>query len=398
MARYLVYTSPARGHLYPIVDTLLELQNRGHEVHVRTLASEVPMLRELGLHAEGVDPAIEDVTLDSWKANSPQEGLAQALKTYERRSTQEVPDIEAAIADVRPDSLVIDVTTAGAAAVAEASGLPWAQTFPLFQWASFPGVDPSQLTLVPFGLDSAGIEVVNARRREAGLAPAQGPAHFPAPLNLYYTGYPFEPGTTLPETFRAVGPGLWEPTSDVPDWYAALEDPMVVVSISSEFQGDDALVRVTLEALAGERVQVVVTTAAHDPAQFDAPANTRLTRFLPHGPMLRTARCVVCHGGMGITQKALAAGVPLCVVPFGRDQFDVAERVVKIGAGTSVLPWELSPASLRKAISEAMTRTAGAKAAAAGFARAGGPQAAADALETLLTAPSQAESAAMVEG
>src|SRR6202171_2447340 len=396
MARYLAYTSPARGNLYPIVDTLLEVRNRGNEEQLRTLGAEIPVWRELGLHARGFNREIEKVTLDTWKANSPQEGLAQALKTYASRSTHEVPDIQGTIAEVKPDSLIIDVTTAGAAAVAEATGLPWAQTLPLFQWASFPGIDPTKLTLVPFGLDPAGIEIVNARRREVGLAPAQGAALFPAPLYLFYTTYTPEPGTPLPESFRVVGPGLWDPASAVPDWYTALEDPVVVVSISSECQGDDALVRVTLEALAGEGVRVVVTTAAHDPADFEAPPNTRLIRFLPHGPMLRKAACVVCHGGMGITQKALAAGVPLCVVPFGRDQFDVAERVVTIGGGTSVLPWELSPASLGAAIREAMKMTAGGKAAAAGFARAGGPQAAADSLESLLTASSNAESAALV--
>ena len=29
---------------------------------------------------------------------------------------------------------------------------------------------------------------------------------------------------------------------------------------------------------------------------------------------------------MGATQKALAHGVPVCAVPFGRDQFEVARR------------------------------------------------------------------------
>ena len=48
MARYLVYTSPARGHLYPIVQTLEELRRRGHEVAVRTLASQVDPMRGLG--------------------------------------------------------------------------------------------------------------------------------------------------------------------------------------------------------------------------------------------------------------------------------------------------------------------------------------------------------------
>ena len=47
-----------------------------------------------------------------------------------------------------------------------------------------------------------------------------------------------------------------------------------------------------------------------------------------------SARCgagprgvAVTHGGIGATQKALARGVPVCVVPFGHDQFEVARRV-----------------------------------------------------------------------
>jgi UDP:flavonoid glycosyltransferase YjiC (YdhE family) len=59
MARYLAYTSPARGHLYPIVPTLLELRARGHEVHVRTLTAEVPALTAVGLEADAIAQAIE---------------------------------------------------------------------------------------------------------------------------------------------------------------------------------------------------------------------------------------------------------------------------------------------------------------------------------------------------
>jgi MGT family glycosyltransferase len=193
-----------------------------------------------------------------------------------------------------------------------------------------------------------------------------------------------------------VGPGTWDPPAETPAWYAALDDPVIVVSASSEFQGDDALVRATLEALAGHEVRVVVTTAAHDPAGFDPPANARVVRNLSHWPLLHKAACVVSQGGMGIAQKALAAGVPQCVVPFGRDQFDVAARVVAIGAGTMILPWELTAVSLGAAVREAMTMKAGAETVAAEFSRAGGPQAGADSLEALLTSSSKAESAAMV--
>ena len=93
---------------------------------------------------------------------------------------------------------------------------------------------------------------------------------------------------------------------------------------------------------------------------------------------------VVCHGGMGITQKALSAGVPACVVPFGRDQFDVAHRVAELEAGTAVPPSDLSPESLRAAIRAAAALRAGAARVATGFAAAGGAPAAADRLGSLL--------------
>jgi UDP:flavonoid glycosyltransferase YjiC (YdhE family) len=99
---------------------------------------------------------------------------------------------------------------------------------------------------------------------------------------------------------------------------------------------------------------------------------------------------------MGIIQKALAAGVPQCVVPFGRDQFDVAARVAAVGAGTTILPWELTADSLRSAVREAMAMGDGARAVAADFAKAGGPHAAADSLEALLTASRNQEPAALV--
>ena len=171
MSRYLAYTSPARGHLYPIVATLLELRDRGHDVHVRTLASEVPALRAAGLHAEPIAAEIESVTLDDWKGSDPEEGLGIAYATFAARAEHEVPDVTRAIEDVDPSGLLIDVTTVGAAAVAEAGPIPWAMTIPLFQHFSFtPGV-PRHLAMVPFEIAPPGLEVLNRPRRAVGLEP-----------------------------------------------------------------------------------------------------------------------------------------------------------------------------------------------------------------------------------
>ena len=390
MTRLLAYTSPARGHLYPMVATLLELHGRGHDVHVRTLASEVAVLRELGLMAEPIDPVIEHTPLDTWRAMTPQEGLALALATFASRAVHEVPDLQAALASVRPDAVLVDITTVGAAAVAEAEGVPWARSIPLFQHFSMGSEPAAAVTMVPFGIAPEGIEVLDQPRRRLGLPALAGPDEaWRAAAEIYYTAPPFEDAElAFPPSFRPVGPGLWEPHSDAPGWLAELERPMVLVSVSSEFQRDDALVQVALQAMHNEDLEVVVTTAAHESARFEAPPNARVTSWLSHGPLVQRAACVVCHGGMGITQKALAAGVPVCVVPFGRDQFEVAARVVASGAGTAVFPDALDAPTLWTAIHEAMTMRAGAERVATGFARAGGSAAAADALELLAGIPS----------
>ncbi len=41
MARILAYTSPGRSHLFPLTPILDELHRRGHEIVLRTLASQL---------------------------------------------------------------------------------------------------------------------------------------------------------------------------------------------------------------------------------------------------------------------------------------------------------------------------------------------------------------------
>jgi UDP:flavonoid glycosyltransferase YjiC (YdhE family) len=95
---------------------------------------------------------------------------------------------------------------------------------------------------------------------------------------------------------------------------------------------------------------------------------------------------------MGITQKALAAGVPACVVPFGRDQLETARRVQVARAGARLPATRLNASRLRLKVREAMDRKPGAERVAAGFAHAGGRAAAADAMEQLLGEPHAAPS------
>jgi UDP:flavonoid glycosyltransferase YjiC (YdhE family) len=130
MARILLYTSPATGHVFPPVPTALALAARGHEVVVRTDSTRVASLRAAGLAASPVDPRIEAIEVDDWKASNPLTATRRLFAAFARRAEFELPDMQAAIAAEAPDLLWIDINCIAASAAAEASGLPWAHYLP----------------------------------------------------------------------------------------------------------------------------------------------------------------------------------------------------------------------------------------------------------------------------
>jgi len=216
-----------------------------------------------------------------------------------------------------------------------------------------------------------------------------------APLLIYFTAEPFEyPRSDWPDSVLQVGPSGWEPPGKPPGWLTDLASPLVLVTMSTEYQADEKLVETALAAFRDSAVSVVVTTGAGDPSRFAVPPNARVEAFLPHGPIIERANCVVCHGGMGITQKAIAAGVPVCAVPFGRDQLEVARRVELSGAGTQVSAMRLKPDRLHDAVLRAIECKPGAERVARGFAKAGGAVRAVDSLESLV---GEAQSLAAVQ-
>jgi UDP:flavonoid glycosyltransferase YjiC (YdhE family) len=229
------------------------------------------------------------------------------------------------------------------------------------------------------------LAAVNSGRRAAGLPELARAAefHHRAPLTLYYTATPLDYPRRLPTSVVMVGPSLWDPTVDDSVDLPPGDRPLVLVGCSSEFQDDGEIAAAALAGLR-DRYRLVITTAGVDPAALGDPGDALVARFLPHVPILRHADVVVCHGGMGITQKALAFGVPVCVVPWGRDQLDVAAHVVEAEAGTRVSRRRLSPARLAVAVEAARACRPGAARVQAGFEATGGATTAADALEALL--------------
>ncbi len=409
MSTLLIYTSPARGHLYPMMDVALAMRDAGHRVVVQTLAAERERVTAEGLEHRPIAPEIEASTLDDYRHESPMQQIRAAFDCWLSRAPHEVDDLRATRAEVDPDLLLVDANTWGAAAVAESEArrtgrawsmfLPYALPVPSPTTPAFgPGFPPPTNALdrlrdrlvwaVLNGTLRGPVKRLQALREQVGAPPLGGYADLfvRADVLLYRTAEPFEYARrSWPRGVHAIGPGLWAPAGEVPDWLGKLPRPRVLVSVSTELQEDGAIVATALEALADEPGSVVVTTAALDPGRFEAPHDrTRIVRFLPHARVIPEVDLVVTHGGMGTTQRALAAGVPVCVVPWGRDQSESARRAEVAGAGTMVPRRRLTASRLRTAMREARSRREGAQRVAGAFREAGGAERAVELLEGLL--------------
>jgi MGT family glycosyltransferase len=405
MSTILLYTSPARGHLYPMIDVALALQAAGHRVVVQTLAEEGTRLRALGLEHRPIDPRIEALPLDDFLGGNPLQQMRRAMARWLQRAPFEVDDLRRASSELNADLLLVDANTWGATAAAEADGRPWMMFLPYClpvpsrdAPAFGPGLPPprgwlgrlrDRLVWWVQGIAARGaLTRLSELRAGLGLGPCRTMASVftAAPRLLYRTAEPFEyPRSDWPANVRAIGPGLWAPPGDATDWLDELPRPRVLVSVSTELQEDGDIIETALLALADQPGSIIVTTAALDPARFVAPHDrVRITRFLPHAQVIPQVDLVITHGGMGTTQRALAAGVPVCVVPWGRDQLESARRVAECGAGTFVSRGSLNPARLRAAALDALGRKAQAQKVALAFAAAGGADRAVALVEELL--------------
>jgi MGT family glycosyltransferase len=403
MSVILAYGSPSLGHLLPLGALLRELVRRGHQVHLRTMSAGAATMRAAGVHAEPVDPRIEGIVGQDWRARNALEVLKLSIDVLCRRAVLEVDDVRRAVEAVRPDAVIVDANCWGAISAVEAETIPWLVFSPFTPYLRSRGVPPfgpgirplpgivgdlrdaSVRPIVQHLFDRPMLPRVNAIRAGLGVPAVTSVDEFMrrAPLLLAVGGEPFEyPHPGWGDLVHHIGACAFEPSeTTAPEWVEAIERPLVLVNTSSIKQPDSALGRTALQALADEEVHVVATFPAGVPPDLPRPANATVCRFVPHAAILGRASCAITHGGMGTTLKALDRGIPVVVVPFARDQAEVARRVQVARCGTRLAAHRLTPARLRAKVRSAITLGDGARRVAAGFAATGGVAHGADLIE-----------------
>lgn len=160
-----------------------------------------------------------------------------------------------------------------------------------------------------------------------------------AARTLLLTSEAFDLPGDLPPGMKYVGPRLDDPAWSQPWPGLPGGDPLVLLSFSSDFQDHVPVLRRAVEALGTLPVRGVVTTGwGVEPAELPAPPNVAVLRSAAHSQVVAQADAALTHAGHGTTIRSLAAGVPVVCVPLGRDQLDVAARVLHAGAGLRVDP------------------------------------------------------------
>lgn len=185
---------------------------------------------------------------------------------------------------------------------------------------------------------AAGFELsrpaVNSARRQLGLAPVRRSrdqfVRADRLLVLSSKAFEFSP-VRLPANAVYVGApsprseGRWVPPPG--------DDPLVLVSLSTTYQNQRSLLARLATALRSMAVRAVITTGPIDPTGLPTGDNLTVERHLPHVDVLPHAALVITHAGHGTAMAAMSHGVPALCLPHGRDQPDVAARVVAAGAG-----------------------------------------------------------------
>jgi MGT family glycosyltransferase len=381
VSAYLFALVDGGGTVPPELGAARRLVERGHRVAV--LAEDSMRDEVLATSAEflpwrrGInrpDRLPEHDVLRDWECRTPLQLFKRMLDTVlAGPAPGYAADLLAAVDDQRPDRVVCSFFTVGAMIGAEAAGIPYLVLMANVYGLPAPGMPPfgtggepasgglsrlrdRAITALVARQWNKGLARINAVRQSYGLAPL---GDFwdqvrRARTILVMTSPAFDFPANLPDNVRYVGPVL-----DDPQWAAGTtwvlppgDGPVVLVAMSTTPQDQLECLQRAIDALSTLPVRGIVTTGpAVDPKALRPSENVTVVASAPHSEVLECASVVVTHGGHGTVIRSLAAGVPLVLMPQGRDQADNAARVDSRGAGVTV-----KSTAAAAAIGDAVTR------------------------------------------
>lgn len=399
------------GTVPPELAVVRALVARGHDVRViadAVLAEQVGATGATHLAwttaPQRHSRAPEDDFIRDWEVGNPLAAFARVRdRFFCGPAALYADDVQSELRARRADVVVTSQMLFGAQIGAEAAGVPVVMTCanvysipgmgqPLFGTGFKPARSPlgrvrdTALGAVMERLFDSGRTTINDLRTALGLEPlAHTMDQMRRQETLLLIDEAFDFPATFPANVRYAGAQLDDPSWTEPWSPPAGDAPLVLVAMSSSYQAQDQVLRRVTAALDTLPVRGVVTTGlAVDPSAIESRENVQVVRAAPHAEVLRHASVVVTHGGHGTVVKALAAELPLLILPMGRDQADNAARVTARGAGLRLKHGASSrtiAAAVQRLLSDERFRTA-ARRMGAHIRATAGPHVAVELIET----------------
>lgn len=353
MARFLFVVPPLVGHTNPTVSVAAALSGRGHEVawvaHPRAVRPRLPA----GARLFELD---DNVPEERWAEANAKARAARGLAAFQflwqeffiPLARGMLSGVEAAVAAMKPDVLVVDQQAVAGALVARKRGLKWAT----FATTSAGLSDPlAGLPKVREWLDAQ----LAALEREAGLEPIAEPDRSPHLVIAFTTPALMGGAQRFAEHYHFVGPAFVDRPETAPFPFEQLAPGRrVLVTLGTvNFEVGERFYNVAIDAFDGAAVQVVMVAPERQLARV--PPGFIVRSFVPQLALLPHMSAVVCHGGHNTVCEALSHGLPLIVLPIKDDQPIVAQQVADAGAGLRLKFGRVRPDELRQALERVLT-------------------------------------------
>jgi MGT family glycosyltransferase len=383
-------TTPAPGHVNPMLGIARILLAEGHEVVAFTGSAFKDRIEEIGAEFRPIAASADQDLVDPFSKYSELKTLPPGLEllrvVIERLFIDTIPaqheGLQQVLRQVQPDIVIGDDCFLGLLPMllGPRSKRPPIVCFgtSILHWPREDGA-PEFLGLTPATTQAqreeyAGIalehdNVVNqplARHLNHCLAILRmGPLSTPpfetqvklADAYLQLTVPSFEFQRTLPDWVRFVGTLPIIPNQvPLPAWAHELDGTRKVVLVTQGTVANhdfNLLVTPTLAALADQPDLLVVVTAGGRPADAipgPIPANARVASYLPFEWILPKADVFVTNGGYGSVNQAMSFGVPLVCAGLTEDKADVNARVGWSEMGINLKTNTPTPQMLRDAV------------------------------------------------
>lgn len=361
--RVLVAAFGSHGDILPLIAIGGELARRGHEVVMAGAEPFAPAAARAGIGFEQLASeaqyreAIERAGF--WR---PLLGLRR-LSAYAEQAIRPTYDFIARRAGKSDTILLASTLALGARLAQDALRLPLVTVHlsPLIMQSRHAAprlpvvgtlnwLPPDLKWTIHLGADEWFVEPglkpgLNRLRAELGLAPVKRLRHWwhaPRCALLMCPPWFAPPQPDWPAQLRQLGfpqadrlggeSGL-DPKLET---FLANGEAPVAVTFGTAMREAAPLQCVAVEAAAraGRRSLILGAGPVEIPQRFRD--RVFVAAYAPFGDVLPRCAAFVHHGGIGTVARALAAGVPQLVTPLAFDQFDNAERVVRLGCGRAV--------------------------------------------------------------